>query len=109
LEGSSCEAPSCGDTVSTAKTTLLPANHSFGTKKGLHSNERLDDTLDPQRTLLGTWRQVKRGWEERSPHSGYSLERLMAHRFERKTGSPFLLTLIFGSARGASRAASYPF
>jgi hypothetical protein len=31
--------------MSTAKTTLLPANHSLGTKKGLHSNERLDDTL----------------------------------------------------------------
>ena len=29
--------------LSTAKTTLLPANHSLGTKKGLHSNERLDD------------------------------------------------------------------
>jgi hypothetical protein len=52
---------------------------------------------------------VKRGWEERSPHSGYSLEQLMAHRFERKTGSPFSLTLTFGSARCASRAASYPF
>jgi hypothetical protein len=49
LEGSSCEAPSCGDTVSTAKTTLLPANHSFGTKKLLHSNERLDDSLGQTR------------------------------------------------------------
>jgi len=29
----------------TAKTTLLPANHSLDTKKGLHSNERLDDSL----------------------------------------------------------------
>ena len=29
--------------LSTAKTTLLPANHSLDTKKGLHSNERLDD------------------------------------------------------------------
>jgi hypothetical protein len=29
--------------MSTAKTTLLPANHSLGTKKGLHSNKRLDD------------------------------------------------------------------
>jgi hypothetical protein len=52
LEGSSCEAPSCGDPVSTAKTTLLPANHSFGTKKGLHSNERLDDRLDPMPTFV---------------------------------------------------------
>ena len=31
--------------LSTAKTTLLPANHSLDTKKGLHSNERLDDSL----------------------------------------------------------------
>jgi len=37
--------------LSTAKTTLLPANHSFGTKKGLHSNERLDDRLDPFQTF----------------------------------------------------------
>jgi hypothetical protein len=36
--------------LSTAKTTLLPANHSLDTKKGLHSNERLDDSLDPQQT-----------------------------------------------------------
>jgi hypothetical protein len=39
------EAPSCGDTVSTAKTTLLPANDSLGIKKDLHSNTRLDDSL----------------------------------------------------------------
>jgi hypothetical protein len=32
--------------LSTAKTTLLPANHSLGSKKGLHSNERLDDNQD---------------------------------------------------------------
>ena len=32
--------------LSTAKTTLLPANHSLDTKKGLHSNERLDDTQE---------------------------------------------------------------
>jgi hypothetical protein len=31
--------------LSTAKTTLLPANHSLDTKKGLHSTARLDDTL----------------------------------------------------------------
>jgi hypothetical protein len=37
--------------VSTAKTTLLPANHSLGTKKGLHSNERLDDNQDPIQTF----------------------------------------------------------
>jgi hypothetical protein len=37
--------------MSTAKTTLLPANHSLGTKKGLHSNERLDDRLDPKTTF----------------------------------------------------------
>jgi hypothetical protein len=37
--------------MSTAKTTLLPANHSLGTKKGLHSNERLDDTLGQVRSL----------------------------------------------------------
>jgi hypothetical protein len=37
--------------MSTAKTTLLPANHSLGTKKGLHSNERLDDNQDPEQTL----------------------------------------------------------
>ena len=36
----------------TAKTTLLPANHSLDTKKGLHSNERLDDNQDPVRTFL---------------------------------------------------------
>jgi hypothetical protein len=30
--------------LSTAKTTLLPANYSLGTKKGLHSTARLDDT-----------------------------------------------------------------
>jgi hypothetical protein len=32
--------------MSTTKTTLLPANHSLGTKKRLHSNERLDDGRD---------------------------------------------------------------
>jgi hypothetical protein len=37
----------------TAKTTLLPANHSLDTKKGLHSNERLDDRLDPMQTFEG--------------------------------------------------------
>jgi len=31
--------------LSTAKTTLLPANHSLDTKKGLHSTARLDDRL----------------------------------------------------------------
>ena len=39
--------------MSTAKTTLLPANHSLGTKKGLHSNERLDDDQDPELTFPG--------------------------------------------------------
>ena len=37
--------------MSSAKTTLLPANHSLGTKKGLHSNEQLDDNQDPFRTF----------------------------------------------------------
>jgi hypothetical protein len=34
----------------TAKTTLLPANHSLDTKKGLHSTTRLDDRLVPIRS-----------------------------------------------------------
>jgi hypothetical protein len=38
--------------LSTAKTTLLPANHSLDTKKGLHSTARLDDRLDPQETFV---------------------------------------------------------
>jgi hypothetical protein len=33
--------------MSTAKMTLLLANHSLGTKKDLHSNERLDDKQNP--------------------------------------------------------------
>jgi hypothetical protein len=41
--------------MSTAKTTLLPANHSLGTKKGLHSNERLDDNQDPKPALDGLY------------------------------------------------------
>ena len=59
LEGSPREAPSCGDTVSTAKTTLLPANHSLGTKKGLHSNERLDDNQDPEQKFNCQQRALK--------------------------------------------------
>ena len=42
---------SCGNTVWTAKTTLLPANDSLGIKKDLNSSERLDDRLDPLQTF----------------------------------------------------------
>ncbi len=42
--------------MSTAKTTLLLANDSLCTKKGLHSTAQLDDRLDPSQfsqVLLG--------------------------------------------------------
>ncbi|MGO4677595.1 hypothetical protein AB4Z40_32365, partial [Bosea sp. 2YAB26] len=47
LEGSPREAPSCGDFMSTAKTTVLPASDIPVRKKGLIFKLRLDDSLGP--------------------------------------------------------------
>jgi hypothetical protein len=52
------EAPSCGGTLSTAKTTLLLANDSLCNKKGLHSTARLDDSLDQPLTWNNSQRLV---------------------------------------------------
>lgn len=45
------EAPSCGDYMPTAKTTLLPATTASTSKKGLHFIARLDDTLSGQTAM----------------------------------------------------------
>ncbi|MDG2570770.1 hypothetical protein P7L87_24780 [Vibrio parahaemolyticus] len=47
------------NTLSTAKTTLLPANHSLDTKKGLHSTARLDDSQGQSEPLsVAVWKSA---------------------------------------------------
>jgi hypothetical protein len=53
------EAPSCGEPVSTAKTTVLPAEDRQGRQKGLHFSLRLDDGLDPKRTYSSAFPRTR--------------------------------------------------